>query len=91
MRHINVATIAFVIFISLSACSTVESAPRAPSYKPRIGMTMSEVENSGWGAPDEYNRTKLTTRYGKTECWFYPRYNRSLCFNDFDRVVTISE
>lgn len=91
MRYIKNAPIVFIISILIGACSSVNSAPRILGYKPRIGMTMSEVENSGWGAPDEYNKSKLTTRYGKTECWFYPRYNRSLCFNDFDRVVTISE
>lgn len=87
-KHLLIAA-ALVCSALLAGCSSSSYTQR---YKPRIGMTMEEVEQSAWGKPMEYYRRKLTTRYGQTECWYYPQVSaRSVCFGNTDRVISITE
>jgi len=52
--------------------------------RPSIGMTTSEVENTGWGKPKKINKT--TTKYGVSEQWVYSQ-SRYVYFED--GIVTV--
>jgi len=52
--------------------------------RPSIGMTTSEVENTGWGKPKKINKT--TTKYGVSEQWVYSQ-SRYVYFED--SIVTV--